>query len=78
MYKHTQTSALYVENSSENIQPRVPQINSHQDFPQVPATEKRLVGNKTSIVNLMQSMNQMVILMNQTMNLITNMMNQKY
>ena len=46
VYKHTNTIVQDVERSFANSPTETPNIYSHQDFPQVPPTEKRLVGTK--------------------------------
>ena len=71
VYKHRDTIVQDVERSFANSPAETPNIYSHQDFPQVPPTEKRLVGTKNQ--QLIDNMSKIVNQMSQMMTLITKM-----
>ena len=74
MYKPTDIIVQGVERNKAKQNYQIPQINSQQDFPSIPTTEKGLVGSQNSTKELMMSMNQIVRQMSQMMDLVNQMM----
>ena len=77
VYQHKEIIVQEVGKTFGNVQAKAPHINSHQDFPKIPPTEKRLVGNKDSTEQLIANMNNMMSQMNKMITLMTQMIMEK-
>ena len=67
IYKHIITGVTKVVRPMVNSEYESPHIDSHSDFPYLPATEKRLVGTQGSTEQLMINMNNILTQMSQIM-----------